>query len=186
MPVRDDPVTDRATPDDAGRAALDRLMPAEYEALRVIARRQLSARNAGGTLSATGLVHEAYLRLAKSSRDTWGDRGHFIALVALAMRHVLVDRARARHAQRRDGAFARVTLDDDHVANGDNSDTVLQLNDAIDWLATVEPRLARIIDCRFFGGLNDEETAEVLGVTSRTVQRDWAKAKMLLRRALAE
>jgi RNA polymerase sigma factor (TIGR02999 family) len=172
--------------DASPQAALDQLMPAEYEALRLIARRQLAAREGEGTLSPTGLVHEAYLRLARGAQGSWRDRGHFVALVALTMRHVLVDRARARHAQRRNGATALVTLDDQGVPIPDSSDTVLQLNDAIEWLASVEPRLARVVDCRFFMGLNDDETAEALGITARTVQRDWVKAKMLLRRALAE
>ena len=171
---------------DRSRARLDELMPAEYEELRVIARRQLAMRDGEGTLSPTGLVHEAYLRLARGSHVQWRDRGHFIAFVAVAMRHVLVDRARARHRQRRNEGLALVTLDDQGVPIADSSDTVLQLNDAVEWLAGVEPRLARVVDCRFFMGLNDDETAEALGVTARTVQRDWAKARMLLRRALSE
>jgi RNA polymerase sigma factor (TIGR02999 family) len=177
---------DQPVDGDGSRAPLDELIPAEYEELRLIARRQLAMRDGEGTLSPTGLVHEAYLRLARGSHASWRDRGHFTALVAIAMRHVLVDRARARHRQRRNEGLALVTLDDQGVPIADSSDTVLQLNDAIEWLASVEPRLARVIDCRFFMGLNDAETAEALGITARTVQRDWAKAKMLLRRALSE
>jgi RNA polymerase sigma factor (TIGR02999 family) len=166
--------------------ALDRLVPVVYEELRAIARRQLARRAPGGTLSTTGLVHEAYLKLVDQSRVTWHDRAHFFALASVAMRHVLVDRARVRLTTKRSGAFQRVTLDRVQIAGADQAEVLLQLNDAIDRLAAVEPRLARVVDCRFFGGLDEEEIAEALGVTVRTVQRDWAKARMLLRRALAE
>lgn len=167
------------------RSGLDRLMPAVYDELRVIARRQLAGREAGGTLSTTGLVHEAYLKLVDQSRLEWRDRAHFFALASVTMRHVLVDRARARLAQKRGGCLHRVTLDSELIAAPDQPEAMLQLSDAIDRLAQVEPRLARVVDCRFFGGLNDDEIAEALEVTPRTVQRDWAKARMLLRRALA-
>lgn len=168
------------------RDTLDRLMPAVYDELRAIARRQLSIREVGGTLSTTGLVHEAYLKLVDQSRVAWRDRGHFFALASVAMRHVLVDRAKARHAQKREGAMQRVPLDSEQIAADDQAEALLLLNDAIDRLAEVEPRLARVVDCRFFGGMSDEETAESLGVTIRTVQRDWCKARMLLRRVLSE
>jgi len=167
------------------RDTLDRLMPIVYEQLRLIARRQLAVRERGGTLSTTGLVHEAYLKLVDQSRVAWGDRSHFFALASVAMRHVLVDRAKARLAQKREGALRRVTLDSEEVPGDDQPQAVLDLNEAVDRLAAVEPRLARVVECRFFGGLSEEETAEALGVTTRTVQRDWAKARMLLRRALS-
>jgi RNA polymerase sigma factor (TIGR02999 family) len=160
-------------------------MPAVYDELRAIARRQLSLREVGGTLSTTGLVHEAYLKLVDQSRVAWRDRGHFFALASVAMRHVLVDRAKARRAHKREGALERVPLDSEQIAVDDQAEALLLLNDAIDRLAAVEPRLARVVDCRFFGGLSDEETAEALGVTSRTVQRDWCKARMLLRKVLS-
>lgn len=167
------------------RDTLDRLMPIIYEQLRLIAHRQLTLRERGSTLSTTGLVHEAYLKLVDHSRLAWGDRSHFFALASVAMRHILVDRAKARLAQKREGALQRVTLDSDELAGEDQPQAVLDLSEALDRLAIVEPRLARVVECRFFGGLSEEETAEALGVTMRTVQRDWAKARMLLRRALA-
>ena len=166
------------------RDTLDGLMPAVYDELRAIARRQLSVREIGGTLSTTGLVHEAYLKLVDQSRVAWRDRGHFFALASVAMRHVLVDRAKARRAQKREGALERVPLDSEQIAADDQAEALLLLNDAIDRLAAVEPRMARVVDCRFFGGMSDEETAESLGVTTRTVQRDWSKARMLLRKVL--
>lgn len=168
------------------RESLDRLVPHVYDDLRAIAHRQLAVRAGGGTLSTTAVVHEAYLKLAAQSVLTWKDRGHFVALAALAMRHVLVDRARARFARKRGGVHHHVTLDDEIVAADGQPAILIQLSDAIDELAAAEPRLAQVIDCRFFGGMTEEEIAEALGVTTRTVQRDSAKARMLLRRALLE
>ena len=168
-----------------GPAGLDGLLPAVYDELREIARRQLSAREPGNTLSTTGLVHEAYLKLADQPGATWRDRAHFIALASVVMRHVLVDRARARLAEKREGHRHRVTLDSEIVPAEDQPEAMLQLNDAIERLATAEPRLARVVDCRFFGGMTDDEIADALQVTRRTVQRDWVKARMLLRRALS-
>lgn len=163
---------------------LDRLIPAVYEELCAIARRQLSRRGRG-TLATSELVHEAYLKLADRTRPAWNDRSHFIALAALAMRHVMVDRARARMTARRSGDRCRVTLDEQLLPADEQAPALLELNEAIERLANVEPRLARLIDCRFFGGFTESEIAESFGVTTRTVQRDWAKARMLLRRALA-
>lgn len=167
------------------RDSLDELMPVVYEQLRVIARRQRAIRQGGGTLSTTGLVHEAYLKLVDHSRIAWRDRAHFFALASVAMRHVLVDRARARFTRKREGALHVVTLDSGEIPVDDQPGVILEINDAVDRLAAVEPRLAQVVECRFFGGLSDEETAEALGITARTVQRDWAKARMLLRRVLS-
>jgi RNA polymerase sigma factor (TIGR02999 family) len=160
-------------------------MPEVYDELRALARRQLSGREGGGTLNTTGLVHEAYLKLADQSRMVWRDRSHFFALASVAMRHVLVDRARARLADKREGALHRITLDDELIAVPDQPDAMLQLSDAIERLGQVEPRMARVVDCRFFGGMSEKEIAEALEVTTRTVHRDWVKARILLRRALA-
>jgi RNA polymerase sigma factor (TIGR02999 family) len=160
-------------------------VPGVYEELRRIARRQLAGREGGGTLSTTGLVHEAYLKLVDQSCLAWRDDAHFVALVAVTMRHVLVDRARARLAQKRDGGLHRITLDGELIAAPDQADAMLQLDDAIERLARVEPRLERVVDCHFFGGMSDDEIAAALAMTRRTVQRDWVKARMLLRRALS-
>jgi RNA polymerase sigma factor (TIGR02999 family) len=166
------------------RGALDRLVPLVYAELRAIAHRQLGARGWVGTLSTTELVHEAYLKLVDQSQAEWRDRAHFLALASVAMRHVLVDRARARVALKRGGGRRRLSLDEREISVDDQPEMLLQLDEALDRLAAAEPRLARVVECRFFGGLTEEEIAEVLAVTVRTVQRDWAKARMLLRRAL--
>ena len=164
--------------------AIDQLVPMLYNELRAIAHRQLALRAPGGTLSTTALVHEAYLKLVDQSHADWRDRAHFLAVASLAMRHVLVDRAKARSAQKRGGDRKRITLDDAHIAVDDQPDALLQLDEAMNRLAQLQPRLARVVECRFFGGLTEEEIAEALGVTVRTVQRDWAKARMLLQRSL--
>jgi RNA polymerase sigma factor (TIGR02999 family) len=170
---------------DGGREALDRLLPVVYEELRAIAHRQLAAPGRAGTLVTTALVHEAYLKLVDQSNAQWRDRAHFLALASVAMRHVLIDRARERASLKRGGMRQRVTLDDDTIAIDDQADSLLAIDDALDQLAQVSPRLARVVECRFYGGLSEEEIAEALGVTVRTVERDWAKARLLLRRALA-
>ena len=159
-------------------------MPLVYDDLRAIARRQLAMRAGGGTLSTTGLVHEAYLKLANQSALSWNERGHFLALSALAMRHVLVDRAKARLTQKRGAGPRQVTLDEVRIPAQEQAEVLLELSAAIDRMALVEPRLAEVVECRFFGGFEEQEIAEALGVTRRTVQRDWAKARMLLPRAL--
>ncbi|AHG88423.1 RNA polymerase sigma factor [Gemmatirosa kalamazoonensis] len=173
---------------DALRAheELEQLVPLVYDELRRIAHRQLAARAPGATLQTTGLVHEAYLKLVDQSRARWSDRAHFLAVASLAMRHVLVDRAKARLAQKRGGGRVRVSLDEDRIAADDQPEALLQLHEALERLAAVEPRLARVVECRFFGGLTQEEIAESLGIAVRTVERDWAKARVLLRRALLE
>lgn len=149
-----------------------------------MAHRQLGRRRHGGTLETSELVHEAYLKVATNGRVEMPDRAHLLALASLAMRHVLVDRAKARDRLKRGGGGGHVTFDEDRIAVDDRPEALLQLDEALTRLAALEPRLARVVECRFFGGLGEEEIAEALDVTVRTVQRDWAKARMLLRRAL--
>ena len=163
---------------------LDDVVTLTYQDLRAIAHRRLAARARGGTLSTTALVHEAYLKLSDHSRGRWQDVSHFLALASVAMRHVLVDRAREAAALKRGGERRRITLDEDVLAVEVQSDAILQLDDALVRLAELEPRLAKVLECRFFGGLTEQETADALGVTVRTVQRDWVKARVLLRRLL--
>jgi RNA polymerase sigma factor (TIGR02999 family) len=161
-------------------------MPVLYAELREAAGKQLALNPDGGTLSATGLVHEAYLKIARQSDLYWRDREHFMALSALAMRHVLVDRAKARLRRKREGSVRAVTLDEHLIADAQQPEALLQISDALERLALEAPRLARIVECRFFGGFSEPEIAEALGVTVRTVQREWVKARALLRRALEQ
>ena len=164
--------------------SIDRLLPLVYHELRAMAHRQLGAQRRDGTLQTTALVHEAYLKLVDQSRVEPRDRVHFLAVASIAMRHILVDRARARLALKRGGEFKRITLDEQDIGAHDQPDALVQLHEAMTRLGEVAPRLVRVVECRFFGGLTEDEISEVLGITVRTVQRDWAKARMMLRRAL--
>lgn len=166
--------------------ALDRLLPAVYKELRALAHKHLAQHGHADSLATTGLVHEAYLKLVDQSRADWRDRAHFFALSSVAMRHVLVDRARARATLKRGGLRGSITLDEETIAVDASAETLLAIDDALERLTAVEPRLAKVVECRFFGGLSEKEIAEALGITERTVERDWVKARMLLRRALAE
>ena len=166
-----------------GSESIDRLVPIVYRELRAIAHRQLG-RVDGGTLETTALVNEAYLKLVDQSRAGWRDRAHFLAVASLAMRHILVDRAKTRRRVKRGGESVRLTLNEESIGSEDQPEALLQINDALTALAALEPRLARVVSYRFFGGLTEMETADVLGVTPRTVQRDWVKARVLLRRTL--
>jgi RNA polymerase sigma factor (TIGR02999 family) len=166
------------------REAIDRLVPLLYNELREIAHRHLSQRRDGGTLDTTALVNEAYLKLVDQSRAQWEDRVHFLSVAALAMRHILTDRAKARSSIKRGGDRRRVTLDESTIGLDDAPDALLQITDALDRIAMIDPRLARMVEYRFFGGLTNEEIAAALRVTERTVERDWIKARMLLREML--
>ena len=173
---------------EGGREALDQLVPVLYAELRAAAHRQLNVRrnpnDSTPTFGTTALVNEAYLKLVDQSRATWKDRAHFLALASVAMRHVLVDRARARTATKRGGEHRKVSLDEETFSVDDQPEVVLAIDEALKSLEALDPRLAQVVVARFFGGLSEEETAEALGITKRTVQRDWVKARMLLRRAL--
>ena len=166
------------------RESLDALTGLLYEELREIAHRHRS-HGPDASLVTTALVHEAYLKLVDQSRARWNDRAHFLALASVVMRHILTDRARSRLTGKRGGAYAVVTLDDDTVASDDRPAALLQIHDALERLAVIDERLAHVVEYRFFGGLTHEEIAVVLGVTVRTVERDWAKARVLLQELLA-
>ena len=167
---------------------LDELVALLYDELRGAARRQLRARrrsdDGSPTLATTALVNEAYLKLAEQSRARWHDRAHFLGVAAFAMRHILVDRARARGATKRGGGDRPVSLDADLPAADAEADLVLDIDRALRGLEGYNPRLSRVVELRFFGGLSEDDAAVALGVTVRTVQRDWAKARVLLRLAL--
>jgi RNA polymerase sigma factor (TIGR02999 family) len=166
------------------REALDELIVVLYDELREIARRHRGAHDYESTLPTTAIVHEAYLKLVDQSRAQWNDRTHFLALAAVAMRHILADRAKARIAIKRGGIRPPITLDENLVASDDHPELLLEIDEALDRLTAIDARLGRVVECRFFGGLTNEEIAEALGITVRTVERDWAKARMLLRNVL--
>jgi len=169
---------------DGQSGAMDRLFPLVYEELRRIARRALRRERTGHTLATTGLVHEAYLRLVDQTRIEYRDRAHFFGIAARAMRQILVDYARRHRAAKRGGAQRVVTLDEGALALEDRAETLLALDEALTDLEQVDARLGQIVQCRFFGGLTEDETAEVVGVTARTVRRDWLKAKGWLHQQL--
>jgi RNA polymerase sigma factor (TIGR02999 family) len=170
---------------DAGdRSAFDTLVRVLYDDLRRLARHHLRIRGNQLTLNTAGLVHEAFLRLADQTRLGWEDRGHFLAVYARVMHNILIDLARQRQAQKRGGDRQQVTLDDGHLQIAAEAEDLLAVHDALARLAELDGRLARVVECRFFGGLTEEETALALGVTDRTVRRDWVKARTLLHRLL--
>jgi RNA polymerase sigma factor (TIGR02999 family) len=172
------PVTELLLELRDGRAgALDRLFPLVYQELHRIARRAIRGERTGHTLGTTGLVHEAYLRMADQTRLEYRDRAHFYGVAARAMRHILVDYARRHRAAKRGGAKKVIVLDEALLGVEDRAEALLALDDALSDLEKLDPRLGQVVQCRFFGGLTEEETGEVLGVTARTVRRDWLKAK---------
>ena len=164
-------------------AAMQQLIPLVYGELRRRAHRQLARRD-GATLDTTGLVHEAWLKLAARRAPHWNDRNHFFAVASRAMRQIMVDTARRRMAEKRGSAVAPVSLDPGRVPAPERSAELLALDEALVGLAQLDERLARTVELRFFGGLSVEETAEVMGTSPRTVKRDWQKARALLYRAL--
>jgi RNA polymerase sigma factor (TIGR02999 family) len=172
------------TPPQAEGTDVERMLPLVYEELRRIARRQLRHEGVGHTLNTTALVHEAYLRLAAPSHLDISGRAEFLSIAATAMRRVLIDYARQRTAQKRGGVQMRVELDDLEVAAEGRAEQLVALDEALTALAVSNPRLARVVDCRFFGGMSQEETALALQLTPRTVRRDWTKARMWLAMAM--
>lgn len=164
---------------EGDRAALDRLFPLVYRELHDRAHGQLARHRPGDTLSTTALVHEAYLKLTDSAHQTYQDRVHFFAVASRAMRQILVDYARRRMAVKRGGA-PPVTLDPEVVGDPGRPEELVALDEALVRLEALDERLARTVEMRFFGGLSVEETAAALGVSPRTVKRDWRKARAVL------
>lgn len=173
-----------------GRSALDRLFTVVYQELHALARHQLAGGTAGATLSPTVLVHETYLKLAAANRLDCLDRRHLFAVAARAMRQIIIDAARRARAQKRGGATVRVALES--CAAGDGSTPVdataelIALEQALDALERLDERLTRIVELRYFAGLSVEETGDVLGLSPRTVKREWRKARAFLFDALDE
>ena len=166
--------------------ALDRLMPRVYDELHRIAHRELARRGGGGTLPTTGLVHEAYLKLVDQTRIDVQDRAHFLALAATAMRHIVIDYARARGTQKRGGSWRRISLDEAMLAAEERLAEVVELDEALTRLERFDERLCKVVECRFFGGMSVEETSTALGLAPRTVDRAWHKAKAWLYREMRE
>jgi len=164
---------------------LDRLVPIVYDELRRIAHRQLRGERSDHTLDTTGLVHEPYLKLSRLDRIEWGDRAHFLAVAAGAMRRILVDYAVARRAGKRGGGRQRVALDDVLILADERAEELLALDEALQRLAAESERAARIVEWRYFAGMSIEETAAVLDLSPATVKREWVLARAWLNRELA-
>lgn len=164
--------------------AFDRLVDLVYDDLRRIAHAQLRRSGPDHTLDTTGLVHEAYLKLARVEDPHSRNRAQFFAFFSRAMRRILIDYARARGAEKRGGTRVRVPLTEDLAAVRAQALNVLVVDEALDFLTERDPRLARVVECRFFGGLTVSETAAALETSDRTVERDWARARAFLYRAL--
>jgi RNA polymerase sigma factor (TIGR02999 family) len=158
------------------------LIPLMYGDLRRIARRERLRVHAGVTMQTTALVHEAYLKL--EHLESFNDHEHFLRACAIAMRHILVNHARDRMARKRGGGQSNIPLDEAPEISGAPDETVVKINDALLALAQLSPRLAQVVECRFFAGYDDAETARALGLTDRTVRRDWVKARAWLRREM--
>jgi RNA polymerase sigma factor (TIGR02999 family) len=185
MPIPADEITRLLEAYESGDAdALRRLVPLVYPDLRRLAHRQLGHGRGGQTLDTTGLVHEAYVKLADRTRACWRDRGHFFAVAALAMRQVVIDYARRCRAEKRGGGQPIDRLDATQIPVREQAETLLQLDEALERLRDLDERLIRVVECRFFAGLSEQETAEALGVSTRTVERDWKRARAWLRRDL--
>ncbi len=166
------------------RGALDRLLPAVYDELRRLARSQLRRERQDHTLLATGLVHEAYLKLVDQAQVEWQGRAHFFAVAARAMRQVLVDYARKRSTEKRGGDRVRTTLGDKGLGTALSFEELVALDEALTRLAELDKRLPRVVELRFFAGLKEKEIAEALGTSERTVQREWARARAWLYKEL--
>jgi len=168
------------------REAFERLVPLVYEDLRRVAAGYMKREAPGATLQPTALIHEAYVRLVDQRQVQWKNRAHFFGVAAAVMRRILVDQARARRADKRGGAWDRITLIDDEVAGAAADDLdILALHEALDRLAAFDPQQGRIVELRYYGGLTIEEAAEVIGISPATIVREWTLAKAWLRSALS-
>lgn len=168
------------------RAALDKLVPAVYQELRRLARHYMRGERAGHTLQTSALVNEAYMRLVDYKNARWQNRAHFFAVAAQAMRRILVDHARANRAAKRGAGGQKVSLDEAAVLSDERAEELIALDDALTKLEQLDERKSRIVEMRYIGGLSVEEVAEVLGVSPRTVEREWRSAKAWLHRAITE
>ena len=185
-PLRSEVTSILATAGATGGTPVEGLVPLIYDDLREIAHRQLAREGREHTLQTTALVHEAYMKLVDDTRVTGRGRAYFFAAAGRAMRQVLVDYARRRATEKRGGRAERVSLDESRIAVDEFAAELLDLDRALDRLAHLNPRHARVVECRFFAGLSVEETAEALDVSARTVKSDWALARAWLYDVLAD
>jgi RNA polymerase sigma factor (TIGR02999 family) len=164
------------------------LIAAVYPELRRVARKQLMKRGRPdpSVLDTTGLVHETYIKLVDQSRVSWRDRGHFLAIAACAMRQIIVDHARAWRSQKRGAGAPHVSLGEREIAIDAHVDFLIAINTVLEHLAQSNPRMLRVIECRFFAGYTEHETAEALAVSPKTIEREWRDAKRLLKKALVQ
>lgn len=162
------------------RGAVDALLPHVYKELRRLAGGYMKREREGHTLDATGLVHEAYMKLVDQSRVEWQNRAHFFGIAATAMRRILVDHARARQADKRGGGIEHAEINDDIIASDERGEELIAVDEALERLAEWDPLKSRVIELRFFGGLSIEECAEVMEVSVATVNRHWRMAKAWL------
>lgn len=160
-----------------GVTGLAQTFEVAYDDLRSVARAQLSRLRPGETLDTTALIHEAYLRMEGQSRVTLADRANFFAYSATVMRSVIVDFARRKSALKRGAGAPHLSLDDGLDGSAQQSEMILALDDALRHLSSIDPRLEKVVDCRFFGGMTEVETASAVGISERTVRRDWRRAK---------
>lgn len=166
------------------QSALNKLLPLVYDELRKIASSYLSQERSGQTIQTSDLVHEAYLRLAEAD-VSWQNRAHFFGIAARSMRQILVDYARRRNAEKRGGGMTRVSLSESVLVLDEDFSRLLMLDDALRRLEQVDPRLCKVVELRYFSGLTVEESAEVLSVSTRTVENDWNLAKAWLFRTMS-
>jgi len=168
------------------KAALDKLVPVVYQELRRLAAYYMRRERPGHTLQTSALVNEAYMRLVDYSQMRWQSRAHFFAVAAQAMRRILVEHARKRHFAKRGGGAVKVSLDEAAIVSQEQAADLVALDDALTSLEAMDERKARIVELRYIGGLNIEETAEVLAISPATVQREWRAAKAWLYREIKE
>ena len=168
------------------REVLDKLVPVVFEELRRQAARYLKRERPGHTLQTTALIHEAYIRLIDQKNVHWQNRAHFYAISAKLMRRILVDHARSRQAAKRGGSDIKLPLEEAMNASEGREVDLVALDEALERLAAIDPQQSRVVELKFFSGMSVEETAEVLGVSTRTVKRDWNVAKAWLRRQISE
>ena len=169
----------------ADGSAAERLIPLVYDELRRLARQYLQRERSDHTLQATGLVHEAYLRLVDQSSVTWQNRAHFFGVAAQAMRRILVDHARSHRAEKRGGDREKLEFDEALLPSGERAVDLIALDDALRALEKLDARQSQIVELRFFGGLTNEEIGEALDISPRTIKREWRLAKAWLRRQIS-